>query len=45
MPTGAGWYVFAVEIGEPRELRSVKDEIVGRYRFSTKFLTPLAAKG
>jgi len=34
MPTGAGWYVVAVENGEPRELREEEDEVVNRYRFS-----------
>jgi hypothetical protein len=34
MPTGAGWYVFAVENGEPRQLRDDEDEIVNRFRFN-----------
>jgi hypothetical protein len=33
MPNGAGWYVFAVEDDEPRELREAEEEIVNRYRF------------
>jgi hypothetical protein len=33
MPTGAGWYVFAVEDGEPRQLRDAEEKIVDRYRF------------
>jgi hypothetical protein len=36
MPNGAGWYVFAVENDEPRELRDEEDEIVNRYRFSPR---------
>ncbi len=34
MPTGAGWYVFAVENGEPRQLRDAEEKFVNRYRFS-----------
>ncbi len=34
MPTGAGWYVFAVEEGEPRQLRDAEEKFVNRYRFS-----------
>ena len=33
MPTGAGWYIFAVENGEGRELSEKEDEIVNSYRF------------
>jgi len=33
MPQGCGWYVFAVENGEPRELHGNEDEIVNRFRF------------
>lgn len=33
MPTGAGWYVFAVENGEPRQLLDAEEEVVHRYRF------------
>jgi hypothetical protein len=33
MPTGAGWYVFAVENGEGRELNEKEDGIVNGYRF------------
>jgi hypothetical protein len=32
MPTGAGWYVFAVENGEGRELSEKEDGIVHGYR-------------
>jgi len=35
-PRGCGWYVFAVENGEPRELRDDEDEVVNRYRFKTE---------
>jgi hypothetical protein len=28
MPNGAGWYVFAVECGTPRELNDVEEEAV-----------------
>jgi hypothetical protein len=33
MPTGAGWYVFAVENDEPRQLLDAEEKIVNRYRF------------
>jgi hypothetical protein len=33
MPTGAGWYVIAVEDGTPRQLRAAEEEIVNRFRF------------
>jgi hypothetical protein len=33
MPTGAGWYVFAVEDGEPRQLRDAEEKFLNRYRF------------
>jgi hypothetical protein len=36
MPTGAGWYVFAVEDEEPRALRDDEDEIVNRFRFGSQ---------
>jgi hypothetical protein len=36
MPTGAGWYVFAIEVDEPRELREAEEEIVNRYRFGRR---------
>jgi hypothetical protein len=32
-PTGPGWYVFAVENDEGRELSEKEDEIVNGYRF------------
>jgi hypothetical protein len=35
MPTGAGWYVFAVEDEEPRALRDDEDEIVNHFRFGS----------
>jgi hypothetical protein len=38
MPHGAGWYVFAVECGTPRELCDEEDEAVNRLRFRTPFL-------
>jgi len=33
MPTGAGWYVFAVEDDEPRELNGREDQIINDFRF------------
>jgi hypothetical protein len=33
MPQGAGWYVFAVENGTPRELNETEESIVNRFRF------------
>jgi hypothetical protein len=33
MPQGAGWYVFAVENGSPRELTDAEDEVVNEFRF------------
>ena len=35
MKHGCGWYVFAVEKGEARQLSIEEDEIVNRYRFKT----------
>jgi hypothetical protein len=32
-PLGAGWYVFAVEDGSPRQLKAAEDEIVNEFRF------------
>jgi hypothetical protein len=32
-PHGAGWYVFAVESGTPRELTAAEDGIVDQFRF------------
>jgi hypothetical protein len=34
MPHGAGWYVFAVESGTPRELREDEEDAVNRFRFA-----------
>jgi hypothetical protein len=36
MPTGAGWYVIAVENGTPRQLRTAEEAIVDRFRFGPK---------
>lgn len=33
MPQGAGWYVFAVECGAPRELDSAEEDVVNKFRF------------
>jgi hypothetical protein len=33
IPTGAGWYVFAIEDDEPRELSEKEDQIVNDFRF------------
>ena len=30
---GCGWYVFAVDVGEPRELTEAEDRIVNEFRF------------
>jgi hypothetical protein len=38
MPHGAGWYVFAVECGTPRELSDVEDEAVNKFRFGDSFV-------
>jgi len=35
LPHGCGWYVFAVENGEGRELRDGEEEIVNGYRFGS----------
>lgn len=32
-PHGAGWYVFAVEYGSPRQLTDEEDRVVDRFRF------------
>ncbi len=33
MPHGAGWYVFAVESGRPRELNEEEEDAVNKFRF------------
>ena len=33
MPHGAGWYVFAVEAGTPRQLTDAEDGVVNEFRF------------
>ena len=33
-PHGAGWYVFAVEYGSPRQLTEAEDQLVDQFRFS-----------
>jgi hypothetical protein len=33
MRHGCGWYVFAIEDDQPRELRETEEEIVNRFRF------------
>jgi hypothetical protein len=33
MPHGAGWHVFAVEGGTPRELNDGEDAVVNKFRF------------
>jgi hypothetical protein len=38
MPTGAGWYVVAVEFGSPRELRADEDEAVNAFRFNKRLI-------
>jgi hypothetical protein len=35
-PHGAGWYVFAVEDGSPRQLKAAEDEIVNEFRFAPR---------
>ncbi len=37
MPNGAGWYVFAVENGRPRELNDAEDKVVNEFRFGQTF--------
>jgi hypothetical protein len=37
MPQGAGWYVFAVECGMPRELTDAEDKVVNEFRFGRQF--------
>jgi hypothetical protein len=32
-PQGCGWYVFAVENGEPRQLHDAEEEIVDHFRY------------
>lgn len=34
MPQGAGWYVFAVENGKPRQLNDTEENIVNNFRFA-----------
>ena len=33
MPQGAGWYVFAVEYGSPRQLTDQEEDVVNKFRF------------
>jgi len=33
MPHGAGWYVFAVERGTPRQLWKPEEDVVNKFRF------------
>jgi hypothetical protein len=33
MPHGAGWYVFAIESGKPRELNEEEEDVVSKLRF------------
>ena len=35
-PHGAGWYVVAVEHGSPRQLLGDEEEIVNKFRFSSR---------
>jgi hypothetical protein len=35
-PHGAGWYVFAVEYGSPRELTDAEDRMVNELRFGSR---------
>lgn len=40
IPQGAGWYVVAVEYGQPRELKTAEDKIVNEFRFGpTRYVT------
>jgi hypothetical protein len=36
MPHSAGWYVFAVENGTPRQLKRREDGVVNKFRFGAK---------
>jgi hypothetical protein len=40
MPTGAGWYVFAVENGSPRDLNETEDLAVNKFRFGPHWNDP-----
>jgi len=40
MPHGAGWYVFAVECGTPRELNDGEEAVVNKFRFGMTPITP-----
>jgi hypothetical protein len=35
LPRAAGWYVLAVEDGEPRQLTTAEDKIVNDFRFAS----------
>ena len=41
MPHGAGWYVFAVQSGTPRELNDGEEAVVNKFRFG---MTPMTSK-
>jgi hypothetical protein len=36
MPYGAGWYVFAVNAGTPRQLTDAEDAVVNEFRFGAQ---------
>jgi hypothetical protein len=36
MPYGAGWYVFAVNGGTPRQLTDAEDAVVNEFRFGAQ---------
>jgi hypothetical protein len=38
MPTGAGWYVLAVEFGTPRELTTDEDDILTAFRYDARLI-------
>jgi len=35
LPRGAGWYVLAIEGGEPRELTNAEEQIVNEFRLAS----------
>lgn len=44
-PHGAGWYVFAVECGTPRELDAAEEDAVDKFRFGgLGFLNGIGAR-
>jgi hypothetical protein len=40
LPRAAGWYILAVERGEPRQLTTAENKIVNDFRFAPRKTKP-----